>query len=54
MEVMVYFRLEMYCRDLTSSYDDVYVISGPVMIPQVQPDGKKRMVYEVGTLYIRQ
>jgi len=31
-------RLEMYCRDLTSRWEEVHVISGPVMKPQVEVD----------------
>ena len=41
------YRLEMYCRDLTKKFDDVYIVSGPVMMPHIQEDGKKKMIYEV-------
>lgn len=40
-------RLEMYCRDLTKKYSNVYIISGPVMIPEEQEDGKKFVRYQV-------
>ena len=43
-------RFEMYCRDLTKIYENVYVISGPLMMPQREADGKKYVKYEVGLL----
>ncbi|XP_072268674.1 nuclease EXOG, mitochondrial [Pyxicephalus adspersus] len=40
-------RLEMYCRDLTERFDDVWVVSGPLTLPVQQEDGKKRVTYQV-------
>lgn len=40
-------RLEMYCRDLAKKYSNVYVISGPIMVPETQEDGKKFVKYQV-------
>ncbi|XP_045168695.2 nuclease EXOG, mitochondrial-like [Mercenaria mercenaria] len=40
-------RLEMYCRDLAKKYSNVYVISGPIMVPEKQEDGKKFVKYQV-------
>ncbi|XP_053321998.1 nuclease EXOG, mitochondrial [Spea bombifrons] len=40
-------RLEMYCRDLTKKYDDVWVVSGPLVLPETQEDGRKRVSYQV-------
>ena len=39
-------RLEIWCRDLTKSYQDVWVISGPLWLP-VEPEEKETRV-EVG------
>ena len=43
----------MYCRDLTKKFDDVFVISGPVMKPTLDSDGKKVVTYPVSTEIIR-
>ncbi|XP_063306889.1 nuclease EXOG, mitochondrial [Pelobates fuscus] len=40
-------RLEMYCRDLTNRFDDVWIVSGPLVLPQTNEDGKKRVTYQV-------
>ncbi|KAJ8277575.1 hypothetical protein GJAV_G00076840 [Gymnothorax javanicus] len=40
-------RLEMYCRDLTKRFQDVWIISGPLALPEVGTDGKKIVSYEV-------
>jgi len=40
-------RLEMYCRKLTKSFDDVNVISGPLFLPEKAEDGKKFVKYQV-------
>lgn len=40
-------RLEMYCRDLTKRFQDVWIISGPLVLPAVGADGKKTISYEV-------
>ncbi|XP_068940420.1 nuclease EXOG, mitochondrial [Petaurus breviceps papuanus] len=40
-------RIEMYCRDLTERFDDVWIVSGPLTLPQTGEDGKKRVTYEV-------
>lgn len=36
----------MYCRELTETFDDVWVISGPLTLAQVE-DGKKTITYQV-------
>lgn len=40
-------RMEMYCRDLTKTFSNVYIISGPLMLPRKQEDGKKIVQYQV-------
>ncbi|NP_001090384.1 nuclease EXOG, mitochondrial [Xenopus laevis] len=40
-------RMEMYCRDLTKRFEDVWVVSGPLELPTSHEDGKKRVTYEV-------
>ena len=40
-------RLEIYCRDLTKTYKDVWVLSGPLILPNVEEDGKKYVKYQV-------
>ncbi|XP_068094726.1 nuclease EXOG, mitochondrial [Hyperolius riggenbachi] len=40
-------RLEMYCRDLTERFDDVWVVSGPLTLPTLHEDGKKSVTYQV-------
>ncbi|XP_066301396.1 nuclease EXOG, mitochondrial-like [Branchiostoma lanceolatum] len=39
-------RFEMYCRDLTSRFEDVYVVSGPLYLP-TQEDEQKVVKYPV-------
>ena len=43
------FRMEMYCRELTERFEDVWVVSGPLTLPQTNDDGKKSVTYQVGT-----
>ncbi|XP_074140484.1 nuclease EXOG, mitochondrial isoform X1 [Sminthopsis crassicaudata] len=40
-------RMEMYCRELTERFDDVWIVSGPLTLPHMGEDGKKRVTYEV-------
>ncbi|XP_056119603.1 nuclease EXOG, mitochondrial-like [Rhinichthys klamathensis goyatoka] len=40
-------RLEMYCRDLTQRFSDVWLVSGPLMLPQVREDGHKSVSYQL-------
>ncbi|XP_060679444.1 nuclease EXOG, mitochondrial-like [Hemiscyllium ocellatum] len=40
-------RLEMYCRELTQRYENVWVISGPLTLPVTGTDGKKSVSYQV-------
>lgn len=40
-------RMEIYCRDLTKSFDDVWVTSGPLFLPTKGEDGKKSVTYQV-------
>ncbi|XP_007233943.3 nuclease EXOG, mitochondrial [Astyanax mexicanus] len=40
-------RLEMYCRELTERFSDVWVISGPLTLPRVGEDGKKAVSYQL-------
>ncbi|KAJ8418801.1 hypothetical protein AAFF_G00003000 [Aldrovandia affinis] len=40
-------RLEMYCRDLTKRFQDVWIITGPLILPEVGADGKKIISYKV-------
>lgn len=40
-------RLEIFCRDLTQKYNDVWITSGPLFLPTKQEDGKKIVSYEV-------
>ena len=40
-------RFEMYCRDLTKKYSSVYIVSGPLVLPQPDETGKKYVKYEV-------
>ncbi|XP_014214700.1 endonuclease G, mitochondrial [Copidosoma floridanum] len=40
-------RLEIYVRKLTKIYKDVYVCTGPLYLPKLEPDGKKYVKYEV-------
>ncbi|EAW64538.1 endonuclease G-like 1, isoform CRA_b [Homo sapiens] len=40
-------RIEMYCRELTERFEDVWVVSGPLTLPQTRGDGKKIVSYQV-------
>ncbi|XP_075602862.1 nuclease EXOG, mitochondrial [Balearica regulorum gibbericeps] len=40
-------RMEMYCRELTERFEDVWVVSGPLTLPQINDDGKKSVTYQV-------
>ncbi|XP_051971009.1 nuclease EXOG, mitochondrial-like [Xyrauchen texanus] len=40
-------RLEMYCRDLTQRFGDLWIVSGPLLLPQVGDDGKKTISYQL-------
>ncbi|XP_075444024.1 nuclease EXOG, mitochondrial isoform X1 [Ascaphus truei] len=40
-------RFEMYCRELTKRFNDVWVVTGPLALPLLQEDGKKRVTYQV-------
>ncbi|XP_017334477.1 nuclease EXOG, mitochondrial [Ictalurus punctatus] len=40
-------RLEMYCRELTERFRDVWVISGPLTLPYVGEDKKKTVSYQL-------
>ncbi|XP_040820760.1 nuclease EXOG, mitochondrial isoform X2 [Ochotona curzoniae] len=40
-------RVEMYCRELTERFDDVWIVSGPLTLPQTGNDGKKTVSYQV-------
>uniref|UniRef100_A0A1D5QPB2 Exo/endonuclease G n=1 Tax=Macaca mulatta TaxID=9544 RepID=A0A1D5QPB2_MACMU len=39
-------RIEMYCRELTERFEDVWVVSGPLTLPQTRSDGKKVVSYQ--------
>lgn len=43
-------RLEIFCRDLTERYRDVWITSGPLFLPKVRDDGRKVVEYEVRLL----
>ncbi|KAG8138738.1 hypothetical protein E2320_001527 [Naja naja] len=38
--------VEMYCRELTERFEDVWIVSGPLMLPQLEEDGKKKVIYQ--------
>ncbi|KOC60548.1 Endonuclease G, mitochondrial [Habropoda laboriosa] len=40
-------RLEKYIRQLTKTYKEVYVCTGPLYLPKTEADGKKYVRYEV-------
>lgn len=40
-------RLEMFCRDLTQKFGDVWIVSGPLHLPQVDENGKKTVSYQL-------
>ncbi|XP_073430034.1 uncharacterized protein [Dendrobates tinctorius] len=39
-------RFEMYCRDLTQRFDDIWIVSGPLLLPVQNEDGKKSVTYQ--------
>ncbi|SCZ96017.1 BZ3500_MvSof-1268-A1-R1_Chr8-1g09948 [Microbotryum saponariae] len=39
--------LEAFCRNLTSSFEDVHVFTVPLFLPRRSPDGKWRVTYEM-------
>ena len=41
----------MYCRELTERFEDVWIVSGPLTLPQTGSDGKKTVSYQVGTCF---
>ncbi|XDB62649.1 PREDICTED: nuclease EXOG, mitochondrial isoform X2 [Capra hircus] len=43
-------RIEMYCRELTERFEDVWIVSGPLTLPQTGSDGKKTVSYQINTL----
>ncbi|XP_058411353.1 nuclease EXOG, mitochondrial isoform X2 [Diceros bicornis minor] len=40
-------RIEMYCRELTERFEDVWIVSGPLTLPQTGSDGKKTVSYQL-------
>ncbi|KAF3939961.1 Nuclease [Dactylella cylindrospora] len=40
-------HFEDFCRRLTSKYRSVRVVTGPLYLPKLEPDGKYRVTYEV-------
>ncbi|XP_077159749.1 nuclease EXOG, mitochondrial [Paroedura picta] len=40
-------RMEMYCRELTARFEDVWIVSGPLTLPQIEDGGKRRVTYQV-------
>ncbi|KAK2870496.1 hypothetical protein QQF64_021524 [Cirrhinus molitorella] len=40
-------RLEIYCRELTERFGDVWVISGPLLRPQTSDNGSKTVCYQL-------
>ena len=47
----LFFRIEMYCRELTERFEDVWIVSGPLTLPQTGSDGKKNVSYQVGAYF---
>ncbi|GCB60188.1 hypothetical protein scyTo_0006835 [Scyliorhinus torazame] len=39
--------LERYCRSLTKSNKNVYIYTGPLYLPRMEPDGKMYVKYQV-------
>ncbi|KAK7816744.1 hypothetical protein U0070_009269 [Myodes glareolus] len=39
-------RIEMYCRELTERFEDVWIVSGPLTLPHTS-DGKKTVSYQL-------
>ncbi|CAB1341098.1 unnamed protein product [Coregonus sp. 'balchen'] len=46
IETVFYSRLEMYCRELAKRFDDMWLISGPLVLPEEGADGKKTVFYQ--------
>eukprot|EP00069_Balaena_mysticetus_P009640 bmy_20312T0 len=44
-------RIEMYCRELTERFEDVWIVSGPLTLPQTGSNGRKTVSYQVGTCF---
>lgn len=40
-------RFEMYCRDLTKRFEDVWIVSGPLFLPTEGQDGKRSVSYQL-------
>ncbi|XP_041755822.1 endonuclease G, mitochondrial [Coregonus clupeaformis] len=40
-------NLEKYCRSLTKHYMNVFVCTGPLYLPRLEPDGKMYVKYQV-------
>jgi endonuclease G len=40
-------HFEDFCRRLTTKYESIRIVTGPLYLPQLQPDGKWRVSYEV-------
>ncbi|XP_073687307.1 nuclease EXOG, mitochondrial-like [Garra rufa] len=40
-------RLEMYCRELTERFGDVWVVSGPLLLPQSSDNGSRTVCYQL-------
>ncbi|GFX09852.1 endonuclease G, mitochondrial [Trichonephila clavipes] len=40
-------KLEMHVRKMVENYKNVYVVTGPLYMPRLQPDGKKYVIYQV-------
>ncbi|GAB1294810.1 Nuclease EXOG, mitochondrial [Apodemus speciosus] len=40
-------RIEMYCRELTERFEDVWIVSGPLTLPHTRNDGTKTVSYQV-------
>ncbi|XP_055457555.1 nuclease EXOG, mitochondrial isoform X1 [Psammomys obesus] len=40
-------RIEMYCRELTERFEDVWIVSGPLTLPHTRDDGTKTVSYQV-------
>lgn len=49
--LLCFFRMEMYCRELTERFEDVWIVSGPLTLPQTGSDGKKTVSYQVGARF---
>lgn len=48
---LLFFRMEIYCRELTERFEDVWIVSGPLTLPQTGSDGKKTVSYQVGACF---